>query len=69
LRQIWEELQRHLQYRGRTTLIVTVDHGRGRAATMAHLLGVDYREQNPDAVRHIRQLFERAGDRSDVASL
>jgi hypothetical protein len=102
LRQIWEELQRHPQYRGRTSLIVTVDHGRGRtaedwrhhgmkvpgadeiwmafaspdaarrgewrnhqpifqnqvAATIAHLLGVDYREQNPTAGAPIMQLFE-----------
>ena len=108
LRQIWEELQRHPQYRGRTSLIVTVDHGRGRtaedwrhhgikvpgadeiwmafaspdaarrgewrnhtpifqnqvAATIAHLLGADYREQNPAAGAPIMQLFDSAGDRS-----
>jgi hypothetical protein len=93
LRQLWDTLQRHPTYRGRTSLIITVDHGRGRttddwrnhgakvpgadeiwfaiaspdisrrgewrdhpplfqnqiAATMADLLGFDYREQNPEA--------------------
>ena len=93
LRQLWDTLQQHPTYRGRTSLIVTVDHGRGRtsedwrnhgakvagadeiwmaiaspdiarrgewrdhpplfqnqiAATMADLLGFDYREQNPGA--------------------
>ena len=101
LRQIWDEVQRHAQYRGRTSLIITVDHGRGRtaedwkshgakvpgseetwiafaspdiarrgewrehrpffqnqvAATIAQLLGLDYREQNPQAGRPIEQLF------------
>jgi hypothetical protein len=32
LRQLWEELPRQTQYRNRTTVIVTVDHGRGRSA-------------------------------------
>jgi hypothetical protein len=112
LRQIWEELQRQPQYRGRTTLMVTVDHGRGRtpedwrnhgikvpgadeiwmafaspdaarrgewrnhppilqnqiAATMAHLLGVDYREQNANAGPPIMQLFDNVGDRLALRS-
>ena len=32
LRQIWEESQADARYRGRTTLIFTADHGRGRSA-------------------------------------
>jgi Type I phosphodiesterase / nucleotide pyrophosphatase len=92
---LWNALQGDPQYRNRTTLIVTADHGRGRttetwrrhgqsvegadeiwlavaspdvalrgewrpptalfqnqiAATIAALLGLDYREQNPDAGR------------------
>jgi hypothetical protein len=92
LEVLWSALQGDPFYRGRTTLIVTADHGRGRtsetwrrhgrsvegadeiwlaiaspdvtkrgewsnttlyqnqiAATIAALLGLDYREQNPDA--------------------
>jgi len=92
---LWDAVQRDPAYRGRTTLIVTADHGRGRttetwrrhgqsidgadeiwlaiaspdvalrgewkpdapllqnqiAATIAALLGLDYREQNPSAGR------------------
>jgi len=92
---LWNTLQSDPFYRGRMTLIVTADHGRGRggeawrrhgpsvdgadeiwlaiaspdvavrgewqptegllqnqiAATIAALLGLDYREQNPDAGR------------------
>jgi hypothetical protein len=95
LERLWTALQSDPAYRGRTTLIVTADHGRGRsgddwrrhgasvdgadevwlavlspdvvlrgewtppaplfqnqiAATIAALLGLDYREQNPDAGR------------------
>lgn len=95
LEQLWTALQNDPNYRDRTTLIVTTDHGRGRtgdawrrhgasvdgadevwlallspdvtlrgewtppaplfqnqiAATIAALLGLDYREQNPDAGR------------------
>jgi hypothetical protein len=95
LETLWSALQRDSFYRGRTTLIVTADHGRGRtggewrrhsrsaegsdeiwlgilspdvemrgewpansalfqnqiAATVAALLGLDYREQDPDAGR------------------
>ena len=95
LEVLWSALQRDPFYRGRTTLIVTADHGRGRttetwrrhgrsvegadeiwlaiaspdvtmrgewtpdtslfqnqiAATIASLLGLDYREQNPEAGR------------------
>ena len=95
LEQLWTALQNDRNYRDRTTLIVTADHGRGRtgdawrrhgasvdgadevwlallspdvtvrgewtppapvfqtqiAATIAALLGLDYREQNPDAGR------------------
>jgi Metalloenzyme superfamily len=95
LEVLWSALQSDPFYRGRTTLIVTADHGRGRtsetwrrhgqsvdgadeiwlaiaspdvpmrgewapntalfqnqvAATIAALLGLDYREQNPDAGR------------------
>lgn len=98
LAQLWDTLQRSPTYRGRTALIVTVDHGRGRtaddwrnhgskvagadeiwmamaspdvtrrgewrehpplfqnqvAATLADLLGFDYREQNRDAGAPIR---------------
>jgi hypothetical protein len=107
LRQIWEELQRQPQYRGRTTLIVTVDHGRGRtledwrshgikvpgsdetwmafaspdssrrgewrdhaplfqnqlAATIAQLLGFDYREQNSEAGAPVSELMDAVGTR------
>jgi hypothetical protein len=92
LETLWTTLQSDPFYKGRTTLIVTADHGRGRtsetwrrhgrsvegadeiwlaiaspdvtrrgewsnttlyqnqiAATIAALLGLDYREQNPDA--------------------
>jgi arylsulfatase A-like enzyme len=31
LRRLWDELQTHPQYQGKTTLIVTTDHGRGEA--------------------------------------
>ena len=30
LRELWEALQADPQYRGKTTLIITTDHGRGR---------------------------------------
>lgn len=30
LREIWDTLQQHPSYRGRTSLVVTVDHGRGK---------------------------------------
>jgi hypothetical protein len=97
LREIWDTLQRLPEYRGRTSMLVTVDHGRGRtaadwrnhsikvpgadeiwfalaspdverrgewrdhspvfqnqfAATLATLLGFDYREQNPEAGKPI----------------
>lgn len=33
LRRLWEQLQSMPEYRGRTTLIVTADHGRGDAPT------------------------------------
>jgi bisphosphoglycerate-independent phosphoglycerate mutase (AlkP superfamily) len=93
LRELWTYLQSTEPYRGRTTLVVTTDHGRGRgdqdwtshgedvpgsdeiwigifgpdtprrgevrsvenvyqsnvAATILTLLGLDYREFNPDA--------------------
>lgn len=94
IEMLWSILQADPLYRGRTTLIVTADHGRGRsadtwrrhgkavegsdeiwlaiaspdvamrgewpnaalfqnqiAATIASLLGLDYREQNADAGR------------------
>ena len=95
LEVLWNALQSDPFYRGRTTLLVTADHGRGRsgdewrrhgksvegsdeiwlaiaspdvamrgewpsdtplfqnqiAATVASLLGLDYREQNPEAGR------------------
>ena len=95
LKELWEALEADPQYRGKTTVIVATDHGRGRgaqdgtwrkhgkdvagaeeiwvavaspdsarrglwrnhpplfqnqiAATMAAVLGLDYREQNPGA--------------------
>ncbi len=33
IRQLWEYLQRDPQYRGKTTLLITTDHGRGIAGT------------------------------------
>jgi hypothetical protein len=30
IRELWEQAQRDEQYRGRTSLVITVDHGRGR---------------------------------------
>jgi hypothetical protein len=97
LRELWTFLQSHGEYRGRTTLIVTTDHGRGRtprdwtnhgrdvdgaeeiwlavigpdtpalgerrnapnltqsqiAATVAALLGLDYRRDQPRAAEPI----------------
>ncbi|HEX8426663.1 sulfatase-like hydrolase/transferase [Hymenobacter sp.] len=32
IRQLWEYLQSDAQYRGKTTLLITTDHGRGAAA-------------------------------------
>src|SRR5215216_1500357 len=32
LRQLWEALESHDQYKGKTTIIITVDHGRGNFA-------------------------------------
>jgi dienelactone hydrolase len=32
-RQLWDEMQGMEQYRGRTTFVITVDHGRGRGPT------------------------------------
>lgn len=93
LKELWDTLEADPQYRGKTTLVVTTDHGRGRtkatwrhhgkdvagaeeiwmavaspdsprrgpwrgeeplfqnqiAATIAAALGLDYREQNPQA--------------------
>ena len=33
LRELWEYVQSDLQYRNKTTLLITVDHGRGTTAT------------------------------------
>ena len=30
IRQLWEQMQQIPQYKGKTSLVVTVDHGRGR---------------------------------------
>jgi hypothetical protein len=98
LKELWEALQADPQYRDKTTVIVTTDHGRGRtardwrkhgkdvagadeiwvavispdsprrgvwrdraplfqnqiAATIAGALGLDYREQNPQAGEALR---------------
>lgn len=103
LREIWSFAQSHSEYRGRTTLIVTTDHGRGRttsdwtnhgkdvdgaeemwlavigpdtpargerrdapeitqaqiAATVAALLGLDYRGAVPRAAAPIADVIRR----------
>ncbi|TDN40576.1 phosphoglyceromutase [Hymenobacter sp. UV11] len=41
LRQLWEYLQADPQYRGKTTLLVTTDHGRGVAGTQWQTHGRD----------------------------
>jgi hypothetical protein len=41
LRRLWDFLQTDPEYRGRTALIVTVDHGRGRRPEDWHLHGQD----------------------------
>jgi len=33
VRQLWDEMQRLDQYRGKTTFVITTDHGRGRGLT------------------------------------
>jgi hypothetical protein len=60
LREIWETLQRDRRYAGRTTMIVTVDHGRGDRADASwrhHSSGAALRasgsalgEQYPDGI-------------------
>lgn len=101
LRELWEFLESDEQYRGRTALILTTDHGRGVtgdewrhhgsriaeaeyvwmafvspgsplrgewtdaellhssqvAATLARLLGLDYRRDHPDAAPPVAALF------------
>jgi hypothetical protein len=101
LQRLWDALQSDPFYRDRTSLLLTVDHGRGRdadlwhehgpgiegaqdvwtafvvpesrrrgpwssgpalyhdqlAATLAHLMGVDYAAENPAAGRPIAALF------------
>jgi len=101
IRQFWEKLQALPQYRGTTTLVVTVDHGRGNspkdwanhnpqspgsdetwlmvlgpdtppqgewqdhpmlttgqvAATVARLLGEDFRATFPQAAEPVREVF------------
>jgi hypothetical protein len=103
LRELWTWVQSHPDYRGRTTLIVTTDHGRGRtvgdwtnhgrdvdgaeemwlavigpdtpalgarrntanvtqsqiAATIAALLGLDYRRDAPQAAAPIADVIRR----------
>ena len=61
LQQLWEFLQGDEQYRDATSLVIAVDHGRGKtpvAASVARLLGFDLSEQNPQAGRPIDRLFE-----------
>ena len=41
LRQLWEYLQRDPQYRGKTTLLITTDHGRGTTGTQWQTHGKD----------------------------
>lgn len=41
LRQLWEYLQADPQYRGKTTLLLTTDHGRGQAGTQWQTHGKD----------------------------
>lgn len=106
LRELWETLQSLDSHRGRTTLILTSDHGRGRtledwtdhgrevpgaefiwlavigpdtpprgevspappasqsqvAATLLHLLGLDYREFNPEAEAPLEVAFRRGSE-------
>ncbi len=102
-KELWDFIQTDERYRGKTSIIVTVDHGRGDsvedwhghgsdvpkarniwvafispdikmrgewkktktiyqnqiAATLAKLLGFDYAEQNPDAGKPIKNVFEK----------
>jgi len=103
LAALWSAVQSHPQYRGRTTLIFTADHGRGAtprdwtdhgrdvrgadeiwlamigpdtpahgegrntatiaeaqvAATVAAVLGLDYRRETPAAAKPIRDIVRR----------
>lgn len=67
LEQLWDAVQSHPHYRGRTTLIFTADHGRGRTASDWRHHGSKIPGAEETFIITIGPAVERGGERRNTS--